>query len=88
MSGNITEILPKLLDSYLEELKGEAETVAHIAKFLEKSTASRNELVEELKSKIVDLNGKPSTKTATAPTEIASGSETKPEIKQDTAQTH
>ena len=64
MSDKINKILPELLDTYLDELKAEAETVAHIAKFLEKSTASRAELVGHLKSKIVELNGKPGDKVA------------------------
>lgn len=84
MSDKINKILPELLDTYLEELKAEAETVAHIAKFLEKSTASRAELMEHLKSKIVDLNGKPDDKAATDSADRAIESESK----RETIRTH
>lgn len=50
MNQNIQDNLVKLLDSYLEDLKTEADTVTHIVNYINESTAARAALAEQLES--------------------------------------
>ena len=50
MNANIQDNLAKLLDAYLEDIKTEADTVTHIANYIQDSTTARAALAEQLES--------------------------------------
>ena len=50
MNQNIHNIPSRLLEVYLNDLKAEAETVAHIVKYINDSMAARADLAEKLET--------------------------------------
>ena len=66
MNQNIQDNLVKLLDSYLEDLKTEADTVTHIVNYINDSTAARAALAEQLESYFWTRESKAATGDPTA----------------------
>ena len=70
MNQNIHNISPRLLEAYLDDLKAEADTVAHIVKYINDSMAARAGLAEKLETNLRALRDK-SASTSSLTKELA-----------------